>query len=64
MNSARIRALRRQFAESQERFAVRVGVTSTTVRNWETGRVEPSPLGLSALLRLEGSVTRDTRDGA
>jgi len=38
--------LRPKHSLTQEQFAVKVGVTWSTVNRWENGRVRPSPLAM------------------
>lgn len=58
--AAAIRALRADLGLSRAAFATALGVTSTTVGNWETakGALRPQPRSLAALRRLA-----KTRDG-
>jgi DNA-binding transcriptional regulator YiaG len=50
-----VKALRSQFGENRESFGKRFPVDKRTVRRWENGEVEPSPMALKQLdaLRLE-----------
>ena len=48
---------RRKLGLSQEQMAARLGVSTTTVRNWEHGRREPTGLYRKALEALAGTVT-------
>lgn len=50
---ARIRRLRRQFRETQEAFARRVGVTFVTLSRWENGHSAPTGLSVRRLETLE-----------
>lgn len=50
-DSSRIRALRKQLALSQERFADEVGVSVRTINRWERGKVSPN--SLAVIQRLE-----------
>jgi DNA-binding transcriptional regulator YiaG len=45
-----IRSLRASLGLSQEKFAVKIGVTFSTVNRWENGHGKPSPL---AMRRIE-----------
>lgn len=49
----RISALRRALGVSQQRFAILCGVTSNTVRNWETDRATPRPRARLRLHQLD-----------
>ena len=49
--------LRRKLGLSQEQMAARLGVSTTTVRNWEHGRRAPTGLYRKALEALAGTVT-------
>ena len=40
-SAARVRAFRQQLGVSQAKLAAQLGVTVTTVSNWETGRTRP-----------------------
>ena len=48
--SKMIRDLRTSSGLTQEQFAVKVGVTYSTVNRWENNKGQPSPL---AMLRIE-----------
>lgn len=53
--STLVRQLRDRLGLSQEKLAVRLGVSFQTVSRWERGLVNPSPI---AKKRLEGEVQR------
>lgn len=44
-----IRALRERLGLSQEKLAVRLGVSFQTVNRWEKGRVTPSPMAIKLI---------------
>ena len=59
----KIRALRLKLGLTQEQFAQKVGVSFSTVNEWENGKRKPSPLAMKQLESLiqeagEGSVKR------
>lgn len=54
----KIRALRKQYGESQEEFCHRCGVTVVTFRLWEQGRGQPSGSAQLLLGRLEEDVRK------
>jgi len=60
----RLLALREEASLTQYDVAKEVGVTSTTVSNWERDLHEPEPPHLRALARLFGTSPRRIRDGA
>lgn len=40
----KIKELRKRLGLSQDKFAVRLGITVQTVRRWESGKTKPSPM--------------------
>jgi DNA-binding transcriptional regulator YiaG len=48
-NRELIKHYRKLLGLSQHKLAVEIGVTTSTVSNWEQGRREPSPLALKLL---------------
>jgi len=46
--------LRKQLGLTQDKFAARLGVAPYTVRRWESGKSQPSPLALERLSKLAG----------
>lgn len=44
--------LRKKTGLTQEKFAVKIGVTRKTVASWENGANDPSPLALEKLEAL------------
>jgi transcriptional regulator with XRE-family HTH domain len=64
-----VKGLREQLGLTQEQFAHEVGVTFSTVNQWENGRRRPQPFLLKRLLEMEaawveGSAGRLTRGEA
>jgi DNA-binding transcriptional regulator YiaG len=47
-----IRELREALGLTQEQFAARIGMTTSTVNRWENGRGTPSPLALKQIEAL------------
>lgn len=45
--------LRKKLGLSQDRFAAILGIAPYTVRRWEAGKSQPSPLALEKLKALE-----------
>lgn len=50
---ALVKELRRRLNLTQERFASEVGVTYSTVNNWENGKRAPQPFLLRRLLQMK-----------
>lgn len=48
----KIRELRSKLGMTQEQFAVKVGVTFSTVNRWESGKSKPSPLTIRQIEEL------------
>ena len=48
----KIKELRERYGETQAVFRLRLGITVTTLANWEQGRFEPTGTGLLMLDRL------------
>jgi DNA-binding transcriptional regulator YiaG len=44
-----VKAIRSRLGENREDFGRRVSASSRTVRRWENGEVEPSPMALKHL---------------
>lgn len=59
----RIRAIRAYLGLSQTEFSVRLGVSLTTVHNWEIGRFEPSESGLIGICGTFGVSPKYLKDG-
>ena len=52
---ALVKGLRQRLGLTQEQFAHEVGVTFSTVNQWENGRRRPQPFLLGRLLEMEGA---------
>ena len=50
-----VRKLRRSLGLTQEQFAVKVGVTFSTVNRWENGRGTPSPLAMRRITAIRSA---------
>jgi putative transcriptional regulator len=61
--SALVRRLRGQLGLTQEQFAHRVGVTFSTVNQWENGRRRPQPFLFKRLLEIEASIGKRQKTG-
>ena len=48
-----IKNLRSKLGLTQEQFAVKVGVTFSTVNRWESGKSKPSPLAMRQIEELK-----------
>ena len=60
-----VKELRERTGLTQEKFAVRLGVTFGTINRWENGHVMPSPLALNRvedLLHQLGEQGNDLRE--
>lgn len=53
MTSNDIRELRKSLGMSRQQFADKLNTTSTTVYRWETGKVTPIPMAMTALNQLK-----------
>lgn len=47
-----VRHLRQEMKLTQEKLAVRIGVTFPTLNRWENGRATPSPLAMEKIKEL------------
>jgi transcriptional regulator with XRE-family HTH domain len=54
-----IKDLRRRLGLTQEQFAREVGVTFSTVNQWENGRRKPQPFLLKRLLEMEAELDKN-----
>ena len=54
-----VKAIRSQFGENRESCGKRFPVDKRTVRRWENGEVEPSPMALKQLDALREEVVVD-----
>lgn len=43
---------------TQEQFAGRVGVSYETISRWENGKMQPSPLAIKQLERVEREISK------
>ena len=55
--------LRKQLGLTQEQFAHKVGVTFSTVNQWENGRRRPQPFLFRRLLEIEASMGKNQKTG-
>lgn len=51
-----VKRLRERMSLTQEQFAQEVGVTYSTVNQWENGKRHPQPFLLKRLLEIESSL--------
>jgi len=58
MNRFGIIRLRARYDETQEQFAERMGVSRSTIINWEKGHKEPTRLAREKLQMLEDKLNR------
>lgn len=56
MTREEILALRKQLGRTQEQMGKTLGVAELTIRRWELGRFNPSPLALEKLHQLRDSL--------
>jgi putative transcriptional regulator len=54
-----VKRLRKRMGLTQEQFARELGVTFSTVNQWENGHRHPQPYLLKRLLEIEASLVRD-----
>ena len=57
-----IREIRGRLGLSQEKFALKLGVTLPTINRWENGRTRPSPLAIQNLRELIASMGEHGQD--
>ncbi len=55
-----IRGLRSKLGLTQEKFAQKVGVSFSTVNEWENGKRKPSPLAMKQLESLVQEVGEES----
>lgn len=60
---ALVKGLRERLGLTQEQFAHEVGVTFSTVNQWENGRRRPQPFLLKRLLEMEASSGKNSAGG-
>jgi DNA-binding transcriptional regulator YiaG len=53
MTAQEIKGIRISLGLTQDKFAYKLGVSSSTINFWETGRVSPSPLALEKLYQAQ-----------
>ena len=51
-----VKRIRKHLNLTQEQFAQKVGVTYSTVNNWENGKRNPQPFLLNRLLEIEADL--------
>ena len=61
--TALVKGLRERLRLTQEQFAREVGVTFSTVNQWENGRRRPQPFLLKRLLEMEATSSKDSAVG-
>jgi transcriptional regulator with XRE-family HTH domain len=60
-----VKSLRSRLGMTQEQFAKEVGVTFSTINQWENGRRQPQPFLMKHLMDLNRKLTaRQKRTGA
>jgi putative transcriptional regulator len=57
-----VKGLRQRLGLTQEQFAHEVGVTFSTVNQWENGRRRPQPFLLKRLLEMEAAWEKSSAD--
>lgn len=57
-----LRALRARCGLTQEKLAVRLGVTFPTINRWENGRAAPSPLALRQIAGMVAEMGPEAAD--
>lgn len=60
---ALVKGLRERLGLTQEQFAHKVGVTFSTVNQWENGRRRPQPFLLKRLLEMEAASRKNSAVG-
>ena len=53
-----VRQLRERMGMTQEQFAQAVGVTFSTVNQWENGRRRPQPFLVKRLIDMEAEISQ------
>lgn len=51
-----VKFLRRELGLTQEKFANEVGVTFSTINQWENGRRKPQPFLLNRLVQMKEEI--------
>lgn len=54
-----VKSLRQRMGMTQEQFAQEVGVSFSTVNQWENGRRRPQPFLMNRLLEMRGRADGD-----
>ncbi len=57
-----VKELRRRLSLTQEQFAREVGVTYSTVNNWENAKRAPQPFLLRRLLEMKSELAQRERN--
>jgi transcriptional regulator with XRE-family HTH domain len=57
-----VRDVRRRLSLTQEKFALRLGVSFPTISRWENGRTAPSPLAFRQLEELVKEMEEEGSD--
>jgi transcriptional regulator with XRE-family HTH domain len=57
-----VRSLRKSLGMTQEQFAKEVGVTFSTVNQWENGRRQPQPFLLNRLVEMKKEISAKQKD--
>jgi putative transcriptional regulator len=60
MNKKQIIELRHKLGMTQEQFAMKLGVTTSSVCRWERGESQPSPLAIRIIELMMNQQTADT----
>jgi putative transcriptional regulator len=60
MSKKQIIELRHQLGMTQEQFAMKLGVTTSSVCRWERGESQPSPLAIRIIELMINQQTADT----
>ena len=61
--SGLVKRLRERMGLTQEQFAREVGVTFSTVNQWENGHRRPQPYLLNRLLEMEAALEEESISG-
>lgn len=57
-----VKRLRERMNLTQEQFAQAVGVTFSTVNQWENGRRRPQPFLLKRLIEMEAELSQNKKN--
>ncbi len=58
MNKMEIKSVRERLGMSPDQFAIAIGLSSVTIRTWETGQRKPGKLALKRLSELQRRAER------